>query len=224
MANLLATIEISQWMWASWENPPFSMGDTTGEDCGLDNETIERIHSDLPTLTISYGGTDYEVTGQPSMTNNYRYGTHYGDITFVEYPFYIQIDPVQSDPSYPVGVHVRLPMQNPGTVVITMSEAEDDNDCGYHLNVVLNPPDEPSGGCCDTAQITIAVSDWANNEATKTVTGVTADNTVIVSPDPVSADVYAEAGILCTAQAANSLTFTCDTVPSSDVTVNIVIV
>lgn len=85
----------------------------------------------------------------------------------------------------------------------------------YAKYSVVNPTQE---------QTVIAVSDWSNNTATKNVTGVTTNNIVLVSPDPTSADDYASAGILCTAQAYNSLTFTCDTVPSSSVTVNVVII
>lgn len=85
----------------------------------------------------------------------------------------------------------------------------------YASYPVVNPTQE---------QIVIAVSDWSNNTATKNVTGVTPNNIVLVSPDPTSAEDYASAGILCTAQAYNSLTFTCDTVPASSVTVNVVII
>lgn len=70
---------------------------------------------------------------------------------------------------------------------------------------------------------TLAVADWSSNTQTVNVTGVTATNTVIVSPAPASAADYSAAGILCTAQGAGTLTFTCDTVPSNAITVNVVI-
>ena len=70
---------------------------------------------------------------------------------------------------------------------------------------------------------TLAVADWSSNTQTVSVTGVTATNTVLVAPAPASAADYAAAGIVCTAQAADSLTFTCDTVPSNAITVNVVI-
>lgn len=54
------------------------------------------------------------------------------------------------------------------------------------------------------------------------VTGVTATNVVMVSPTPVSAEDYAQAGIVCTAQSAGTLTFTCKTIPSVDLTLNVV--
>lgn len=65
---------------------------------------------------------------------------------------------------------------------------------------------------------------WSSNQQTVTVSGVTTSNTVIVSPAPASYDAYCEAGIYCSAQAANSLTFKCDTAPSESLTVNVMIV
>ena len=74
-----------------------------------------------------------------------------------------------------------------------------------------------------TASITLNSADWSSHAQTKTVSGVTADNTVIVSPAAASASDYAAAEILCTAQSANSLSFSCTTDPTSNISVNIVI-
>lgn len=71
--------------------------------------------------------------------------------------------------------------------------------------------------------VTLSASGWANNQQTVTVTGVTADNTVISGPAPASHAAYAESGVYCSAQAANALTFTCDSVPSADITVNVAV-
>lgn len=54
------------------------------------------------------------------------------------------------------------------------------------------------------------------------VQGVTATNVVMVSPTPVSAEDYAQSGVICTAQSAGTLTFTCKTIPSVDLTLNVV--
>ena len=69
----------------------------------------------------------------------------------------------------------------------------------------------------------ITVDGWYSNTQTVSVTGVTASNVVIVSPAPASAADYAAAGIICTAQGTDSLTFTCTTVPSNAITVNVII-
>lgn len=68
----------------------------------------------------------------------------------------------------------------------------------------------------------LVVDGWSSNTQTVNVTGVTANNVVMVSPSPVSATEYAQCGILCTAQAAGTLTFTCTSVPTNDLTVNVV--
>lgn len=73
--------------------------------------------------------------------------------------------------------------------------------------------------------VSLPVSGWSNNTQTVTVTGVLADETKqLIQPMPAiaSQSAYYEAGILCTGQAANQLTFTCQTVPMSDLTVYVV--
>ena len=71
--------------------------------------------------------------------------------------------------------------------------------------------------------VTLPTSGWANNQQTVNVSGVTADNTIIVSPIPDQRAAYGEAGVYCSAQAAGSLTFDCDTTPSEALTVNVTI-
>ena len=71
--------------------------------------------------------------------------------------------------------------------------------------------------------ITIAVADWnGGTTVTKTVSGITATGVVMVAPDPTDQADYTSAGIICTAQAADSLTFTATTTPSADIDVNVV--
>lgn len=74
-----------------------------------------------------------------------------------------------------------------------------------------------------TVTVTLSVASWSNNSQTVAATGVTVDNTVIVSPSPTSHIAYGSAKVICTAQASNSLTFTCEEVPERDIDVNIVI-
>ena len=71
-------------------------------------------------------------------------------------------------------------------------------------------------------QITLAAANWSNSTQTVTVTGVSATETdQLIQPVPASASrsAYQAAGVQATAQAANSLTFTCTETPSSDLTV-----
>ena len=76
--------------------------------------------------------------------------------------------------------------------------------------------------------MTLAAASWDSTAKTQTVTvsGVSATETdQMITPTPALASqtAYYEAGILCTGQAADSLTFTCTTVPSADLTVYVVI-
>ena len=74
--------------------------------------------------------------------------------------------------------------------------------------------------------VTLLASAWPGNSQTITVPGVLADETKqLIQPVPAIASqaAYLAAGILCTGQAANNLTFTCQTVPTGNLTVYVVI-
>lgn len=77
-----------------------------------------------------------------------------------------------------------------------------------------------------TTQIVIQVSDWveANKAAGITVSGVTANNTVIVTPfhSNNSFDAYTECEIRCIGQTTDKLTFKCSEIPT--VAVNVVVI
>ena len=79
------------------------------------------------------------------------------------------------------------------------------------------------GGSAISTTGTLVSGTWVNNSQTIMVNGVTANNTVMVSPAPISATDWSSAGILCTGQNTNSLTFTCTSTPSANITVNVVI-
>lgn len=70
--------------------------------------------------------------------------------------------------------------------------------------------------------VTLAAADWSAGTQTVTVNGITATSVVWVSPDPSDQADYVAGGILCTAQAANSLTFTASTTPTNDIDVVVV--
>lgn len=78
-------------------------------------------------------------------------------------------------------------------------------------------------GSLITGSVELAANGWSNNTQTVTATGVTTSNVVLVNPAPVSYDEYVINNVRCTAQAANSLTFTCDFVPSEAITINLII-
>ena len=70
--------------------------------------------------------------------------------------------------------------------------------------------------------VTLTVAGWSSNQQTVSATNVTADNIVWVSPAPASFDAYAEAGIRAIAQGAGTITFQCTTVPTAEITVEVV--
>lgn len=65
---------------------------------------------------------------------------------------------------------------------------------------------------------------WSSNAQTVTVNGVTASNNVVVAPVPANMQDYIDCAIYCSAQAANQLTSNCTSVPSADITANVLIV
>ena len=71
--------------------------------------------------------------------------------------------------------------------------------------------------------VTLNASSWSSNQQSVTASGVTADNDVIISPASGSHDAYGEAGVRCTGQTSNRLTFTCKEKPSSNLSVNVLI-
>ena len=75
----------------------------------------------------------------------------------------------------------------------------------------------------DFITVELSSSGWSSNSQSVPASGVTASNNIIISPTIESQEKYMASGITCTAQAANSLTFACDTVPSESLTVNVFI-
>lgn len=72
---------------------------------------------------------------------------------------------------------------------------------------------------------TLTTSGWSSNSQTVTVQGVSADTSaqlITVSPaNKASATAWGAAGVFCSAQGANSLTFVCDSTPTENISVNI---
>ena len=80
----------------------------------------------------------------------------------------------------------------------------------------------------ETKSLTIILYSDSWNPADKiqisTVSGVTSSNTVLAAPSPSSQDDYTKAGVKCMEQQTNSLVFSCETIPTFDLVVNIVII
>lgn len=76
------------------------------------------------------------------------------------------------------------------------------------------------------ATVTLTSSGWGSSKTqTATCTGAIADELgqlVLPCPAATSQKAYMDAGVRCTAQGANTLTFTCDTAPTTNLTVYVV--
>lgn len=74
--------------------------------------------------------------------------------------------------------------------------------------------------------VTLTASGWSNKTQTVTVTGVSADETaqlITVTPAAASLSVYKACAVMATAQAANSITFSCTDTPTSNLTIYVTI-
>lgn len=74
-----------------------------------------------------------------------------------------------------------------------------------------------------TASYTLTAAGWNSESKTQTVSapGMTADAAIIITAAPESYMAYNEAGVRCTGQGTNTLTFTCEDIPTEDVTANV---
>lgn len=100
----------------------------------------------------------------------------------------------------------------------------------YGLNkklIELDNADTEAGkklsGKIKAASVELPTDGWKEKTITVNVDGVTETNTVIVSCAADSYEAYCEAAVRCTGQGNGTLSFVCEFVPASSVTVNIVI-
>lgn len=74
--------------------------------------------------------------------------------------------------------------------------------------------------------VNLASANWDSATKAQTINagGVTTTNIVTVSPaTKASADIWAESGVFCAKQGDGTLKFTCTDIPTSDISVNVVI-
>lgn len=72
---------------------------------------------------------------------------------------------------------------------------------------------------------TLTTSGWSSNSQTVTVNGIIADSASqsvdVVPADHNSAKAWGDAGVWCDSQGANTLIFSCESVPTANITLNI---
>lgn len=91
------------------------------------------------------------------------------------------------------------------------------------LNKIMHNGDEYMLPRQKALVITLTSAGWTDNEQTVTATWVTASNSIIISPVPTYISDYTDAKVYCSAQGTDSLTFTCDSTPASDIEVNVLV-
>ena len=74
-----------------------------------------------------------------------------------------------------------------------------------------------------TVSTILSINGWSKKTQVVNVDGVTNSNTIIVTPAPESRAAYNESDVHCSAQASGKLTFTCTQTPTSNLTVNVMI-
>jgi hypothetical protein len=114
---------------------------------------------------------------------------------------------------------------NSQTWAVTVSEVPSGwNNWDVLTNVSGTPTwAAPSGVTKSSIQVTLTTAGWSSKTQTVSATGVTASNDVIVSPAPTSLDDYYNWSVYCASQGSWTLTFKCWTVPTIDITVNVLI-
>lgn len=102
---------------------------------------------------------------------------------------------------------------------VTLGAGDINTSDGESLQVALNNKAKKSVG----KSATLTVAGWSSNAQTVNVEGMTANANVIVTAAPDSYIAYAEAGVHCTAQGTNTLTFACEETPTEALTANVLI-
>ena len=104
----------------------------------------------------------------------------------------------------------------PGTTGLTATNVQD----------AIEEVNEKIPSAPKSVTVTLPASGWSSNTQTVTVQGVLADESAqLIQPMPAvaSQNAYITAGVICSGQAANQLTFKCSTVPTDDISLYVVI-
>lgn len=184
----------------------------------LDTYTITYTDGDTDTFDV-YNGSDGE--GSPGSQNPAALGVASPGIANA----YSREDHVHPMPSAAnVGAVPTSRTVNgkalSSNVTLKADDIETDS-VGVSVQDSLDGKASKSSGVA----VAIAVADWSGGTTcTKSVTGVTASNNIVVAPDPSSSDKYGEFGVKATAQGSGTVTFSASATPDSAITVNVLIV
>lgn len=94
------------------------------------------------------------------------------------------------------------------------------------LSATVEKLDADTGSGVASTRIVLAANAWASNRQTVAVAGISgneSDQLITPVPTQASQSAYYDAGIRIIAQGANSLTFSAETVPSTNLSVYVVV-
>lgn len=195
---------------ASVKDKQNKLSGTKGQIVGF-NENGDAVAQSKPTYTASEVGALPSSTSIPSKTSQLT-----NDSGFIT--GYTETDPTvpswakaSSKPTYTASEVGAAPA----------SHASDSN---IHITADERTAWNAKAAKPTVRTLTLSTAGWDSTAKTQTVTcsGVLSDETaqlITVTPALASQSAYLEAGVRCTAQAADALTFTAGTVPTAELTV-----
>lgn len=175
---------------------------------------------------LTYDGSSYYVNARYQFASSGFAALTGGGVLGEQYHpwsvFYLSGDIVFVDSSYNAHT-ISLPATT-GTMVVADYTGASQGDV-LTLDSNGNAVWQAGGGGSSPTSLTITlpVADWVSDEQTVTATGMTSSSVVFIGASPTSVTEYNSCGVICTAQATNSLTFTCTTTPVNDLMVNVLI-
>ena len=187
---------------------------------------LTQSEADARYLQLSGGTIEVDATVSAALTLKNTYSTGNDNDTDVNRTAYLDFETGN-------GKVVRESMDyDAGYAAVSFHDVE--NDDFVMISGLLDPvygADAATKAYVDSkapisVPVTLTTSGWSSNTQTVTVSGVSASETAqLITPTPAiaSQSAYYEAGIMCTGQAESSLTFTCQTVPTTNMIVYVVI-
>lgn len=211
-------------------------GTEWGDSAGLTQEQADERYLQLTggiidgTLQIGTGESEDSIPGEINLTtfnpNAHPAGSHKASIKMVDGVIPVEEGSMVGGGGY-FGIRfsdaVKISGTRMGCSLIVSGTINGVKDPVYSIDAA-NKRYVDSKSPKFTA-VTLPASGWSGNAQTATVNGILADETKqLIQPMPAMASqsAYYGAGVLCSGQAANSLTFTCQTVPTADLTVYVV--
>ncbi len=193
---------------------------------GLTITVIPNMNSASKTITLNVNGLGAKMVRVPLSFNNAAMTTPRLDTYYSEgRPLTLQYDAeylagdgiwktVGKERTSAQDLYGTVPIESGGTDATTAEDARE------KLGIT---PANIGAVSMRTATALLSASGWSNKQQTVSVSGVTANNVVIVTPAPGSHTEYNGCAVRCTAQDSGKLTFTCTNVPTSALTANVLI-